>query len=65
MAEYSVSSPMYSVEGEAIEIEQDKDLEDISAALKAAEGAVAASQRTVKDINQANEDEIYEALVVA
>lgn len=65
MAEYNVSSPMYSVEGEAIEIEQDKDLEDISAALKAAEGAVAASQRTVKDINQANEDEIYEALVVA
>ena len=43
MAEYSVSSPMYSVEGEAIDIEQDKDLKDIQDALKAAEGAVAAS----------------------
>ena len=51
MAEYSVSSPMYSVEENVIEIEHDKDLEDINAALKAAQGAVAASERTVKDIN--------------
>ena len=36
MAEYSVSSPMYSVEENVIEIEHDKDLEDINAALKAA-----------------------------
>jgi hypothetical protein len=36
MAEYSVSSPMYSVEGEAIDIEQDKDLQDIQDALEAA-----------------------------
>lgn len=43
MAEYSVSSPMYSVEENVIGIENDKDLEDIQAALQAAQGAVAAS----------------------
>jgi hypothetical protein len=63
MAEYSVDT--YSVEDGANDIEEMRALIDIQEAINAAEGAVMASQRTVVNINQADEDEVLDALAVA
>lgn len=56
---------MYSVESGAEDLEQLRESQMIAEALAAAQGAVEASMRTVKDIDQANEDEVFEALIVA